>query len=73
MWVMRKKDKSIHHIVSECRKLEQKNYKTKHDWVGKVIHWELRKRLKFDHTTKCYMHKPEFVLGNQAREIFWEC
>ena len=29
--------------------------------MGKVIHWELFKRLRFDHTTKLYAHKPESV------------
>ena len=50
------------HIISECSKLTLKEYKRRHDWVGMVIHWELCKRLKFDHTDKYYMHKPESVL-----------
>ena len=25
-------------------KLVQKEYKARHDWVGKVIHWELSKK-----------------------------
>ena len=28
---------TINHLISECSKLEQKEYKTRHDWVGKVI------------------------------------
>ena len=36
----------------ECSKLAQKEYKTRHDWVGKVIHWELSKKVKFDQTKK---------------------
>ena len=44
------RDKTINHIISECSKLAQKEYKTRHDWVGKVIHWEMRKKFKFDHT-----------------------
>ena len=32
------RDKTINHIISECSKLAQKEYKTRHDWVGKVIH-----------------------------------
>ena len=31
-------DEVIHHIKSECSKLASKEYKTRHDWVGKVIH-----------------------------------
>ena len=30
--------------------------------MGKVIHWELCKKFKFDHTKKWYMHDPKFVL-----------
>ena len=32
------RDETINHIISECSKLAQKEYKTRHDWVGKVIH-----------------------------------
>ena len=34
------RDEMINHI-SECSKLAQKEYKTRHDCMGKVIHWEL--------------------------------
>ena len=47
--------KVLHLMKSECSKLPQKDYKTRHEWVGKVIHWELCKKLKFDHTTKWYI------------------
>ena len=56
--------KTIYLIKSECNKLVQKKYKMKHDWVGKVIHWELCKELKLDHTTKWYIHKPESLSEN---------
>ena len=45
-------DETNRHIISECSKLAQKSYKTRHDWVGNVIHWKLCKKLKFDHTNK---------------------
>ena len=32
------RDETVNLIISECSKLEQKEYKTTHDWVGKVIH-----------------------------------
>ena len=28
------RDETINHIISECSKLAQKEYKTKHNWVG---------------------------------------
>ena len=34
------RDETINHIISECSKLAQKECKTRHDWVGKVIYWE---------------------------------
>ena len=51
-----------YHIINECNKLGQKDYKTIHDWVKKVIHWKFCKRLKINHTTKQYMHIPESLL-----------
>ena len=35
------RDETINRIIRECSKLAQKEYKTRHDWVGKVIRWEL--------------------------------
>ena len=44
-------------------------YKTRHDWVAKVIHWELCKKFKFDYTNKWYMHNPEFVQKNEMHKL----
>ena len=60
------RDETINHIISECSKLAQKGYKIRHDRVGKVIHWEIYKKLKFDHTKKWYMHNPASVLENHT-------
>ena len=46
-----------------------KKYQTGHDWEGNVINRELCKRLKFDNTTKWYMHQPEFVIAKKTRQI----
>ena len=32
------KNETINHLISECSNLAQKEYKTRHDWVGKVIY-----------------------------------
>ena len=44
-------------------------YKTRYDWVGNAIHWELCKKWKFDHTAKWYMPKPESIVENETHEI----
>ena len=65
------RDETINHIINECRKLAQKEYKIRHDWVDKVIHWEMCKKLKFDHTNKWYMHNPAPVLWNDTHKLLW--
>ena len=62
----------INHIISECRKLAQKEYKARHNWVGKVIHWEMCKKLKSDHTNKWYMHNPAPDLENDTHKLLWD-
>ena len=56
------RDETINHIISECSKLAQKEYKAGHDWVGKVIHWEMYRKFQFDHTNKWHMYNPAPVL-----------
>ena len=60
------RDETINHIISECNKLTLKEYKTRHDWLGKVIHWEMCKKFKFDHTNKWYMDNPAAVQENNT-------
>ena len=66
------RDETINHMISEYRELTQREYKTRHDWVGKVVHWELCKKLKFNYTTKWYMYKSESILVNETRKILLE-
>ena len=66
------RDETINHIISECSKLAQKEYKTRHDWVGKVINWEMWKKLKFDHMNKWYLHNPAPVLQNDTHKLLWD-
>ena len=68
-WLSSDRDETINDIISECSKLVQKEYKTRHDWVGKVIHWEMCKKFKLDHTIKWYMHNPAPVLKNDTHKL----
>ena len=60
------RDETINHIISECSKLAQKVYKARHDWVGKVIDWEICRKFQFDRTNKWYTHNPAPVLENDS-------
>ena len=63
---------TIRHIISECSKLAQKEYKTRHDWVGKGIHLEVCKKFKFEQTNKWFMHNPAPVLENDTLNLLWD-
>ena len=63
------RDENTNHIISEFSKLAPKEYKTRHDWVGKVIHWEFCKKFKFDNTNKWYMHHLTSFLENETHKL----
>ena len=63
---------TINHIISEYSKLPQKASKTRHDWVGEVIHWKFCQKLRFDHTKKWYMYNTESVLENDTNNLLWD-
>ena len=65
------RDETINHIISECSKLSQKEYKAWHDWVGRLMHWEQCKELKFDYTNKWYMHNQSSFLENVMHKLLW--
>ena len=53
-------DETVAHIVSECSKLAQKEYKqVRHDNVAKMLHWKLCEKQGFSKAEKWYIHKPE--------------
>ena len=49
-------DETINHITSECNKLAQKEYKKRHDWVCKEIHWKIGKKFDIVVKEKWYEH-----------------
>ena len=66
------RDEMINHIISECGKWVQNEYKARHVWVGKVIHWEMCKKFKFDYTNKWYMYNQAPVLENNTHKLLWD-
>ena len=70
--VCRKVDESTDHIVSGCRKLAQKEYKRRHDNLGKIVHWKLARKCNFEAGDKWYEHEPKSVLENEDYKILWD-
>ena len=54
-------------ITNKYSRLGKKDFKTRDDLAGKVILCELCKGLKFDHTTKSYMPKPDDYFGEKDK------
>ena len=44
----RKVDESIYHIVSGCSKFAQKEYRRRHDNMGKIVYWKLARKCNFE-------------------------
>ena len=65
----KKSEKRVAHKIS---KLVRKEYKARHDWVGKLIYREMCKKFKFDHANKSYMHNPAPVLENDTHKLLWD-
>ena len=61
--VCRKLDESID------RKLAQKEYKRRHDNLGKIVHWKLARKCNFEAGDKWYENEPESVLENEDYKI----
>ena len=64
-----KVDGSIDHIVSGCNKLAQKEYKRRHDNLGKIVNWKLARKCNLEAGDKWYEHEPESVLENEDYKI----
>ena len=59
------KEGTIHHIVSGCSNLAQKEYKCRHDCVGRALHWDIIRQRGFEVSDKWYQHQPESVIENE--------
>ena len=65
-------DETINHVVSGCPKLAQKEYKRRHDWIGRHIHWEICEANRIHLKPKQYDHQPEAVIENDLCKILWD-
>ena len=63
---------NVHHIVSGCSMLAQKEYKRRHDKVCLNIHWALCKKYEVKVCERWYEHKVESVIENDIFKILWD-
>ena len=65
------KGETINHIISECNKPAQKEYKRRHDNIARLVHWKLCK-YDIDRSEKWYERQPERVVENESFKILWD-
>ena len=65
-------DETITHIISECPKLLQREYKRRHDWMVKIVHWDVCRKKGFNVPNKWYEHKPLPCTENKSFKILWD-
>ena len=56
------KGETAQHIICECKKLAQHEYKRRHDTVAKLVHWKLCEKHNLDRKERWYKHCPEEVV-----------
>ena len=72
LYRLRKKaDEIIDHVVSDCSKLAQKEYKRRHDNLDKIAHCKLARKCNFEAGDKWYEHEPKNVLEDEDYKILW--
>ena len=67
-----KVDETISHLLCECSKMAQREYKRRDNWLGKRIHWELCQKLRMNSKSKWYEHQPKPVCENDTHKILWD-
>ena len=61
-------EETINHILNECSKLAQSEYKRRHDWIGRRIHWEVSRKYNVRVSEKWYEHLAE----NEQVKVLWD-
>ena len=66
------KGETISHLVSECGKLAQREYKRRHDNVARYVHWQLCNKGGLERAEKWYEQQPEAVIENENFKLLWD-
>ena len=61
---------TVQHIIYECKKLTQREYKRRHDTVAKLVHWKLCEKHNLEIKEKWYEYGRERVVEDDAKLIW---
>ena len=66
------KAETISHLVSECSKLVQREYKRRHDNVARYINWQLCIKGGFERADRWYNQQTEAIIENANYKLLWD-
>ena len=67
------KDETVNHLISECSKMAQREYKRRHDLASRRVHWDVCEKYGIEVKDKWYQHEPGSVIENDRCKIFlWD-
>ena len=69
---MCRKRTRLNHLISECSKMAQREYKRRNDWVGRRVHWDVCKKYGIEVKDKWYKNDPGSVIENDKWKILWD-
>ena len=52
--------------------MREREYKRRHGWVGRSIHWENCRANGIHVKSKWYEHQPEAIIDNESCKILWD-
>ena len=57
--------------MSESSKLSQREYKTRHDNVARMVHWKFCEKFNLVKSENWYLHNPQTVTENVNHKLIW--
>ena len=66
------REETVQHIICECKKLAQREYKRRHNTVAKLVHWKLCEKHNLKRKEKWYEHCPEGTVEEDGVKLIWD-
>ena len=63
---------AVQHIICECKKLAQREYRRRDDTVAKLVHWKLCEKHNLERKEKWYEHCPEGAMKDDNVKLIWD-
>ena len=63
---------AVQHIICECKKLAQREYRRRDDTVAKLVHWKLCEKHNLERKEKWYEHCPEGATKDDNVKLIWD-